>query len=67
MALDKNFLIVVVYALILLLLCHDVPSAIVHDHDSTPKKPGCENQFVLVKVKTWVNGIEDAEFVGVGA
>ncbi|KAF5734815.1 Signal peptide peptidase-like 2B [Tripterygium wilfordii] len=40
---------------------------IVHDDDSAPKKPGCENDFVLVKVQTWVNGIEDAEFVGVGA
>ncbi|KAF5730005.1 protease-associated domain-containing family protein [Tripterygium wilfordii] len=40
---------------------------IVHDDDSAPKKPGCENDFVLVKVQTWVNGIEDEEFVGVGA
>ncbi|XP_020550651.1 signal peptide peptidase-like 2, partial [Sesamum indicum] len=40
---------------------------IVHDDDSAPKKPGCENDFVLVKVQTWVNGVEDEEFVGVGA
>ncbi|XP_059641825.1 signal peptide peptidase-like 2 [Cornus florida] len=40
---------------------------IVHDDDSAPKKPGCENNFVLVKVQTWIDGIEDAEFVGVGA
>lgn len=40
---------------------------IVHDDDLAPKKPGCENDFVLVKVQTWVHGIEDAEFVGVGA
>ncbi|KAK9265368.1 hypothetical protein L1049_003518 [Liquidambar formosana] len=40
---------------------------IVQDDDSAPKKPGCENDFVLVKVQTWVNGIEDGEFVGVGA
>ncbi|KAL3645684.1 Signal peptide peptidase-like 2 [Castilleja foliolosa] len=40
---------------------------IVHDDDLTPKKPGCENDFVLVKVQTWVDGIEDEEFVGVGA
>lgn len=40
---------------------------IVHDDDSAPKKPGCENEFVLVKVQTWVDGIEDREFVGVGA
>lgn len=40
---------------------------IVHDDDSAPKKPGCENDFVLVKVQTWIDGIEDSEFVGVGA
>ncbi|XWS38350.1 hypothetical protein CRYUN_Cryun19dG0123700 [Craigia yunnanensis] len=40
---------------------------IVNDDDLAPKKPGCENDFVLVKVQTWVNGIEDAEFVGAGA
>ncbi|EEF51201.1 signal peptide peptidase-like 2 [Ricinus communis] len=40
---------------------------IVHDDDLAPKKPGCENDFVLVKVQTWVDGVEDAEFVGVGA
>lgn len=40
---------------------------IVHDDELAPKKPGCENDFVLVKVQTWVDGKEDAEFVGVGA
>ncbi|KAH6835065.1 SIGNAL PEPTIDE PEPTIDASE-LIKE 2 [Perilla frutescens var. hirtella] len=40
---------------------------IVHGDDLAPKKPGCENDFVLVKVQTWVDGIEDVEFVGVGA
>ncbi|GMJ00323.1 SIGNAL PEPTIDE PEPTIDASE-LIKE 2 [Hibiscus trionum] len=40
---------------------------IVHDDNLAPKKPGCENDFVLVKVQTWVDGIENAEFVGVGA
>ncbi|KAK2984543.1 hypothetical protein RJ640_018921 [Escallonia rubra] len=40
---------------------------IVHGDDSAPKKPGCENDFVLVKIQTWINGIEDSEFVGVGA
>ncbi|XP_057446400.1 signal peptide peptidase-like 2 isoform X2 [Lotus japonicus] len=55
----------------LILLLHDAPSVkagdIIHDDDSTPKKSGCANHFVLVKVQTWVNGVEDAEFVGVGA
>ncbi|CAL5360094.1 unnamed protein product [Camellia sinensis] len=40
---------------------------IVHDDDLAPMKPGCENDFVLVKVQTWVDGIEDDEFVGVSA
>ncbi|KAG2242326.1 hypothetical protein Bca52824_095832 [Brassica carinata] len=40
---------------------------IVHQDDLAPKKPGCENDFVLVKVQTWIDGTEDAEFVGVGA
>ncbi|KAL4325502.1 hypothetical protein GQ457_11G024500 [Hibiscus cannabinus] len=47
--------------------CSVTAGDIVHDDDLAPKKPGCENDFVLVKVQTWVNGIEDAEFVGVGA
>ncbi|XP_014521055.1 signal peptide peptidase-like 2 [Vigna radiata var. radiata] len=69
MASEKICSILLFSAVILLL--QDAPSVlagdIVHDDDSTPKKPGCANQFVLVKVQTWVNGVEDAEFVGVGA
>ncbi|KAG2725267.1 hypothetical protein I3843_01G058200 [Carya illinoinensis] len=40
---------------------------IVHHDDISPKRPGCENNFVLVKVPTWINGVEDHEYVGVGA
>ncbi|XP_042505964.1 signal peptide peptidase-like 2 [Macadamia integrifolia] len=40
---------------------------IVHEDDQAPKKPGCNNNFVLVKVQTWVDGEEGSEFVGVGA
>ncbi|KAL6635390.1 hypothetical protein ACP70R_028061 [Stipagrostis hirtigluma subsp. patula] len=40
---------------------------IVHQDDEAPKIPGCSNDFVLVKVQTWVNKIEGDEFVGVGA
>ncbi|XP_073102689.1 signal peptide peptidase-like 4 isoform X3 [Elaeis guineensis] len=40
---------------------------IVHEDDKAPKVPGCSNNFVLVKVQTWINNIEDDEFVGVGA
>lgn len=39
----------------------------VQDDQTAPKIPGCSNNFVLVKVQTWVDGKEDAEFVGVGA
>ncbi|XP_041028702.1 signal peptide peptidase-like 4 [Juglans microcarpa x Juglans regia] len=40
---------------------------IVHHDDISPKRPGCENNFVLVKVPTSINGVEDHEYVGVGA
>jgi len=40
---------------------------IVHDDEDAPKRPGCENNFVLVKVQTWINDREGDEFVGVGA
>ena len=35
------------------LVCHDCTvraGDIVHDDDSAPKKPGCENDFVLVNL-----------------
>ncbi|KAI4315428.1 hypothetical protein L6164_028240 [Bauhinia variegata] len=69
MDLNKICWTLLVSSAILLLLntCSVIAGDIVHDDDSTPKKPGCENEFVLVKVQTWVDGIEDAEFVGVGA
>ncbi|KAH7691728.1 Peptidase A22B signal peptide peptidase protein [Dioscorea alata] len=40
---------------------------IVHEDDEAPKQPGCSNNFVLVKVQTWIDNSEDSEFVGVGA
>uniref|UniRef100_A0A2P2JZE4 Uncharacterized protein MANES_01G059500 n=2 Tax=Rhizophora mucronata TaxID=61149 RepID=A0A2P2JZE4_RHIMU len=69
MDLRKLRLIIYVAALISLACCPSLVTAgdIVHDDDLAPKKPGCENDFVLVKVQTWVNEREDAEFVGVGA
>ncbi|OAY56509.2 signal peptide peptidase-like 2 [Manihot esculenta] len=66
----KKFCLLISVAAVISLVCYP-PSVtagdIVHDDDSSPKKPGCENDFILVKVQTWVNGIENAEFVGVGA
>ncbi|XP_023923160.1 signal peptide peptidase-like 4 isoform X1 [Quercus suber] len=54
---------------VLLVMCVTLGSAgdIVHQDDVTPSKKGCDNNFVLVKVPTWINGIEDREYVGVGA
>ncbi|XP_022999873.1 signal peptide peptidase-like 4 [Cucurbita pepo subsp. pepo] len=40
---------------------------IVHQDTVAPARPGCENNFVLVKVPTWVNGAAAIEYVGVGA
>lgn len=40
---------------------------IVHQDTAIPTIPGCENDFVLVKVQTYINNIEDSEYVGVGA
>ncbi|CAA2992964.1 signal peptide peptidase-like 4 [Olea europaea subsp. europaea] len=40
---------------------------IVHQDDSAPARPGCNNNFVLVKIPIWINGKEVMEFVGVGA
>lgn len=40
---------------------------IVHEDDEAPKQPGCSNNFVLVKLQTWISNVEGSEFVGVGA
>ncbi|KAE7999490.1 hypothetical protein FH972_003913 [Carpinus fangiana] len=40
---------------------------IVHHDEDTPRRPGCDNNFVLVKVPTWINSAEGTEYVGVGA
>ncbi|CAI0414509.1 unnamed protein product [Linum tenue] len=65
-----NLTFVISLAALLSLVCCSYPVSagdIVHHDALAPKKPGCENDFILVKVQTWVNGEEDAEFVGVGA
>lgn len=63
MDLGKVGLILSLFSLLLSVRGGDI----VHDDDRAPKKPGCANDFVLVKVQTWVDGREDGEFVGVGA
>lgn len=40
---------------------------IVHQDDIAPKRPGCDNNFVLVKVPTWFGDSDEEEYVGVGA
>ncbi|KAL6986265.1 Signal peptide peptidase-like 2, partial [Sarracenia purpurea var. burkii] len=70
MDLRRVWCVVCVYAVVVIVVnypCSVTAGDIVHDDDSVPKKPGCENDFILVKVQTWVDGIEDSEFVGVGA
>ncbi|KAL8138527.1 hypothetical protein V2J09_004528 [Rumex salicifolius] len=39
----------------------------IHVDDVAPKGPGCQNNFVLVKIPTFVDGIQIREYVGVGA
>lgn len=58
------------FALFVVLLLSPSPTSagdIVHQDNIAPKKPGCENNFVLVKVPTWIDGEEETEYVGVGA
>ncbi|CAH9140398.1 unnamed protein product [Cuscuta epithymum] len=59
-----------VLSVVLLLLCgcdRIQGGDIVHHDDVAPRRAGCDNNFVLVKVATWINGEEEMEFVGVGA
>ncbi|XP_054784228.1 signal peptide peptidase-like 4 [Prosopis cineraria] len=51
----------------LLILTLGLAGDIVHPDNIAPKKPGCENNFVLVKVPTLIDGVEDSEYVGIGA
>ncbi|CAL5192690.1 unnamed protein product [Lathyrus oleraceus] len=57
----------VFFYVFVLLLGMSFAGDIVHHDDSSPKRPGCENNFVLVKVPTWIDGVESGEYVGVGA
>ncbi|XP_071717459.1 signal peptide peptidase-like 4 [Rutidosis leptorrhynchoides] len=57
-----------VLAVILISLISGVLSGdIVHHDDKSPTRPGCDNDFVLVKVPTWIDDKEEDEYVGVGA
>ncbi|XP_071697732.1 signal peptide peptidase-like 4 [Rutidosis leptorrhynchoides] len=56
-------LAVVLISLISGVLSGDI---VVHD-DKSPTRPGCDNDFVLVNVPTWIDDKEEDEYVGVGA
>lgn len=49
----KKFCLLISVAAVISLVCYP-PSVtagdIVHDDDSSPKKPGCENDFILVEL-----------------
>ncbi|KAL6569526.1 Signal peptide peptidase-like 4 [Orobanche minor] len=64
------------FSAVAVLFCSSVVFAgdIVHQDDVAPKRPGCDNNFVLgvycgyvVKIPVWQDGKEVMEFVGVGA
>ncbi|KAJ7296761.1 hypothetical protein O6H91_Y100000 [Diphasiastrum complanatum] len=38
-----------------------------HDDAAAPKHPGCDNPFELVKVRNWVDGDEERDYVGISA
>uniref|UniRef100_A0A0C9S6Z7 TSA: Wollemia nobilis Ref_Wollemi_Transcript_10156_2114 transcribed RNA sequence n=1 Tax=Wollemia nobilis TaxID=56998 RepID=A0A0C9S6Z7_9CONI len=57
----------VICCVALLLASRGLCGDIVHDDDDAPKRPGCDNKFVLVKVQTWINGRKANESVGVSA
>ncbi|XP_009592078.1 signal peptide peptidase-like 4 isoform X1 [Nicotiana tomentosiformis] len=56
-----------IFAVFLLSSSFVIGGDIVHHDDVAPKRPGCNNNFVLVKIPTWVHGNEVTEFVGIGA
>ncbi|XP_071709686.1 signal peptide peptidase-like 4 [Rutidosis leptorrhynchoides] len=67
-ALKRSLIVLEVVVLSLLCSISLVFSGdIVHQDDVAPKRPGCDNNFVLVKVPTWIGDNEEEEFVGVGA
>ncbi|KAK7295093.1 hypothetical protein RJT34_17996 [Clitoria ternatea] len=53
--------------MLMLLVTLSLAGDIVHHDNIAPKRPGCDNNFVLVKVPTWIDGVENCEYVGVGA
>ncbi|XP_042435648.1 signal peptide peptidase-like 2 [Zingiber officinale] len=38
-----------------------------HDDDDSPRFPGCDNKFQLVKIMSWLNGTEGTTIVGLSA
>lgn len=52
--------------LLLLVLCQHCLSDEI-SNDEAPKFPGCNNKFQLVKVNTWIDGVEGTSMVGLSA
>ncbi|XP_057435651.1 signal peptide peptidase-like 4 [Lotus japonicus] len=57
----------VVCSVFMVLVTLSLAGDIVHPDNVAPKRPGCDNNFVLVKVPTWIDGVVSCEYVGVGA
>ncbi|XAR63051.1 hypothetical protein NMG60_11022853 [Bertholletia excelsa] len=66
---DSKSALRAVCGLLILLFCLSpvFGGDIVHQDDKAPKRPGCDNNFVLVKVPIYIDGKQVTEFVGVGA
>lgn len=66
---DSSAHFAVAFGILLLVLAPQpaVSGDIVHDDENAPKRPGCTNKFVLVKVQSWIDGIKKGEVVGVSA
>ncbi|XVF80082.1 hypothetical protein PTKIN_Ptkin15bG0041900 [Pterospermum kingtungense] len=65
MEINRGLFIVILIAVLSVALVS--AGDIVHQDNVAPMRPGCSNNFVLVKVPTWINGLDDDEYVGVGA
>ncbi|KAL3701997.1 hypothetical protein R1sor_020019 [Riccia sorocarpa] len=68
-AAGRTTLLLLLLALSLLAIARCVrgDDDIVQPDERAPKMAGCDNDFVLVKIRNWIDGREKGEFVGVGA
>ncbi|XP_057511225.1 signal peptide peptidase-like 4 isoform X1 [Actinidia eriantha] len=66
---DSKSVLTAMFGLLLVLFWSSSVYAgdIVHQDDKAPKRPGCDNNFVLVKIPIYIDDKEVSEIVGVGA